>query len=411
MRDPSIKENDKKWMAFLCLALVLGAFLRLSFPGDIEYKGDEKYMFEASQAIGRTLPWPMLGMPSGVGVNNPGMSVWIFVALARITHAATPPELARAVQLMNLLALVLLAIFALRFVPSLEKPYWCWAAAFAAVNPFAVLFHRKIWAQCTLPLFCVLFWIAWHYRNRRWGAFFWGLVGAFLGQIHMSGFFLAGGVFLWTLWRDRKARWGSWFLGSFLGAIPLLPWLHYMVSKPGGGFNWSSLLWILYPKYWIFWLTDSLGMGLTYSLKTIHFLDFLRYPLIGGHGTYLVAILHLAIIGAGIAVLVKAYKVRGFQPGFRDSSPTGLAIASTLIGVGILLTISCVKICRHYLIVTFPLEWVWLSRLGLSDSRSGQRMLTVLWASQFLLSVLFLVYIHLNHGDPLGDYGVAYQFQ
>ncbi|HJT24276.1 MAG TPA: hypothetical protein VJ873_06845, partial [bacterium] len=124
-----------------------------------------------------------------------------------------------------------------------------------------------------------------------------------------------------------------------------------------------------------------------------------------------VAVLHLVIIGVGITLLWRAYKRRGFKTGFKDSSQTGLAITSTLIGVGILLTLSCVKICRHYLIMTFPLEWVWLSRLGLSDTRSGQRYLTVLWTAQLLLSVLFLVYIHLNHGDPLGDYGVAYQFQ
>ena len=409
--DISQKNTERKWLAFLSLALLMGVILRLSFPGDIEYKEDEKYMFAASQNIGKTEPWPLLGMTSGVGVNNPGMSVWIFVALARVLHAAAPPDLARAVQFLNILGLLVLAFFSYRLLPGPERIPWRWATAFAAVNPFAVLFQRKIWAQCTLPFFCVLFWIGWHYRQKRLGAFFWGLVGACLGQIHMSGFFLAGAVFLWTLFHDRKARWGFWFFGSLVGAIPLIPWLQYMVSKPGGGFNWAGLLWILYPKYWIFWVTDSLGMGLTYSLKTVHFLDFLRYPLIGGYGTYLVAMAHLVIIGTGIVVLVKAMKKGDFLRGIKDLSETGLAVNSTLLAAGVLMTLSCIKICRHYLIMTFPLEWVWLARLGLSDSRSGQRLLTVLWIAQLLLSAFFLGYIHVNHGDPLGDYGITYQFQ
>src|SRR5581483_9683983 len=98
------KTENMKWLVLL--SLLIGAVLRLSFPGDIEYKEDEKYMFDASQAIGVTEPWPELGMVSGGQVKNPGMSVWVFVGLARIFHATNPIELARAVQCMNILALV-----------------------------------------------------------------------------------------------------------------------------------------------------------------------------------------------------------------------------------------------------------------------------------------------------------------
>ncbi len=84
------KTNGKGWVAFLSLALLAGAALRLSFPGDIEYKADEKYMFEAVQKIAQTGSWPAFGMVSGVMVKNPGMSVWIFGALSQITHAANP---------------------------------------------------------------------------------------------------------------------------------------------------------------------------------------------------------------------------------------------------------------------------------------------------------------------------------
>jgi hypothetical protein len=257
----------------------------------------------------------------------------------------------------------------------------------------------------------VLFWIAWRYRHKKAGAFFWGLLGICLGQIHMSGFFLAGGVFLWTAFRGRLGRWGYWLMGSLAGSIPLIPWLRYMAAQPGTGFHWKSLLWILYPKYWAYWVTDSLGVGHTYSLKTKQFLDFLRYPLVDGRGTYLVGVLHLVLITAGILILVSAKKARAFSRGLRDSSETGLAVNSLLLAMGILLSLARVEIFRHYLIATFPLEWVWLSRLSLVHLKLGRRYLMVIWTAQLLVTTAFLFYIHLHHGDAAGDYGIAYQFQ
>jgi hypothetical protein len=70
-----------------------------------------------------------------------------------------------------------------------------------------------------------------------------------------------------------------------------------------------------------------------------------------------------------------------------------------------------VDIFRHYLMMSFPLEWVWLSTMGLFDLRMGRRYLMAIWMAQLIISASFLGYIHVNHGDPAGDYGTAYQFQ
>lgn len=410
MSGPSQTTNRGNWLVFLSVALLLGVLLRLSFPGDIEYKDDERYMFGVTQTVGVTEPWPLLGMLSGGQVKNPGMSVWILVALSKVTHATTPPELARAVQGLNILGLLVLAFFSLRVLPEQEREPWCWATAFAAVSPVAVLFQRKIWCQSTLPLFCVLFWMAWHYRQKRTGAFLWGLLGACLGQIHLSGFYLAAGAFLWTAFKDRHARWGFWVSGTLIGAIPLVPWFQYVLSNAGTGLTLMNLFWALYPKYWIFWVTDSLGMGLTHSMKAPYFLDFLRYPLVAGRSTFLVGILHIVIVISAILIFISAYKKRGFLRGTFDSSETGLILISALVVSGILMTFSCFKINQHYLIMTFPLEWVWLSRLGIGDPQ-GSRWLLAIWTAQLLISISFLGYVHVNHGVPMGDYGTAYQFQ
>jgi hypothetical protein len=103
-----------------------------------------------------------------------------------------------------------------------ERTLWLWGLALAAVSPLAILFSRKIWAQDLLPIFCVPLLIGHWYRDKRWGAFIWGLVGAVMGQVHMSGFFLAAGLWLWTIYSDGRQRqlwqtqWLSW-LGRFGG--------------------------------------------------------------------------------------------------------------------------------------------------------------------------------------------------
>jgi hypothetical protein len=408
MDEPVQKSNGKLWPLFLCLALILGSILRLSFPGDIEYKDDEKYMFGASQSIGITESWPLLGMPSGVKVNNPGMSIWIFAVLAKITRASTPPELARAVQILNILGLFLLAFFSLRLLPEPERPAWCWGTAFAAINPIAVLYQRKIWAQCTLPFFCVLVWIAWHFRHKRAGAFFWGLLGVCLGQIHMSGFFLAAALFIGTILHERLARWGSWLFGSIVGAVPLIPWFQYILSKPASESTGLNLLNILQLKFWRYWISDALGIGLNTSLGNSQYWDFMRYPLIGGVETYLVGVCHALIIIVGILIFVLTLK-KGDFIGIKNPSDTGVAVNSAFLAAGVLLTLST-KVLRHYLIVSFPLEWVWLSQMGLNIYRC-QRYLIIIWIAQLIISATFLAYIHLNHGAALADYGVAYQFQ
>ncbi len=130
-----------------------------------------------------------------------------------------PTSLARAVQILAIAAIGVLVWFSYRCVPSGEREPWLWAAAILSVNPLAVLFERKIWPPSVLPIFVSFMLIAWWKRERFWGAFAWGLIGAWIGQIHMGAFFFAGGFAAWALLFDRKqVAWRGWLAGSFLGA-------------------------------------------------------------------------------------------------------------------------------------------------------------------------------------------------
>jgi hypothetical protein len=406
----------------LAAVLLAGAVLRLAWVRDMEYKADEAYMFERTRHVGVTEGWPWLGMTSGVALRNPGMSVWVFLVPGKLFGGDKDPTvLARVPQVLSLAALVGLVAFAGRRVRPGEREAWLWAAALAAVNPVGVVLERKIWAQSVLPLFSLLLLLGWWHRRSRGGAFAWGLVGACLGQIHLSGFFYAGGFALWTALFDRRGpRWGSWLAGSAVGALPMLPWVVYLLNGPAGevptGRSWVNCFTFL---FWWWWATDVLGLGISDPL-VVHFREYLTYPVIGGRPTCLMGLAYALALGAGAAIYLRALPTAWREPrSWLDywtgrSSPAGLAEGAALWGFGILLTASACFVLWHYLLVAFPFPFVWLARLALVGGerrRGGRALLAVLCLAQLLLTAGFLDYIHVNQGAVGGWYGTAYGAQ
>ncbi len=408
---------DTRLPVLAVLALVVGAVLRLAYPADIEYKYDERWMFEKTQEVAGGEPWPATGMPSSQGVVNPGLSVWSFIALQKLSGATTPVGLARAVHVVNILAILTLFSFIATVVTRQEKRGWLWGAALICVNPLAVVFHRKIWAQSLLPLLAMVFLIGWWHRKRHWaGAFVWGLTGALLGQIHLAGFFLAAAVIAWTIVFDpeRKAvSWTAWGLGTALGSLGLIPWLLELGihnGRSGPTFHMSA--WFNF-KWWNYWISNNSGIVSEHFLGD-HFWSFLQFPLIDQQPTYLVGALHvvlllslLYVIGLLIRRLV-TIRGRWLHAFAGLGSESSLIIAAYLWGCGILMTAAGIVIQRHYLLIAFPLTSIWLGRLLADDRPRGAKIFGVIWSAQLLVSAFFLYYIHVNGGAPNGDYGVSY---
>ena len=310
------------------------------------------------------------------------------------------------------MALVTLYVFAMRVVTDAERATWLWAIALAAVSPVVVVMERKIWAQSVLPMFVAIFWIAWWRRDRAWGAFTWGVVGALLGQVHMSGLFFAAGVFAWELARGRREvttrpKWGAWLAGSAVGALPMIPWVLYLVRSRSERQNSFDVGELFTPRLWYFGATDALGLGLKSSLGDASFAEFLRAPTIGGVATYGVGALHAVLAGSGIVVAVLAiWRAWGAKRDAVDA--TGSALRSVWIGYGVVMTLSGALLYRHYLVVTFPFEWVLLASMALAAGT--RKVLPVVWGCQVAVTIAFLVYIHVHHG-ALGDYGIGLRWQ
>jgi hypothetical protein len=380
----------------------------------MEYKEDEELNFYFSQAIGHSTPWPWVGMPSGVYVPNPGMSYWIFTVLARIAGATTPTGLATALQIFSVIGLSLILPFATFWIRNtMEKKVWLWSFSLTMVNPIFVYYQRKLWPEPFLPFFTMITIMGWWKKERFWAAFGWGLFGAILGQIHMSGFFFALGLVVWTLIFDPlpKSRWfKGWLIGSTFAALPLIPWMISIFRQPPHEKIVSGLIEWVQMKFWVFWVSNPFGLHLGNPLGLLrgnsHFdqlSEFIRYPIIVGFPTYINGAAHLFVLA-----LLGWTLLKGWRRLWDRDNQTDFLTQSGFFGFGSLLTLSMINIRRYYLLVATPLETVWMVRLIQKTVKQANRALMLLWISQLVMSICFVAYIHHNHGSTQGDYGQAY---
>ncbi|HEY7297802.1 MAG TPA: hypothetical protein VH684_07690 [Xanthobacteraceae bacterium] len=408
-------------LVFACVAG--GMALRLMFPNDIEYKSDEAWTFTHVQADRAGAPWPWTGLATSVGPPNPGFSLWVFVALARLFDVSTPPELARTVQILACVALIALVGFARWAIDEAHREPWYWAAALWAVNPLAIIFERKIWPPSVLLLPMIALVAAWWFRRNRACAFLWGLLGALMAQIHLGVAFLAVAIAVWTWWRDGAAvRWGAWLAGGLVGSLPALPWLFELLTmSKGAALHWR---WP-FPSFYTRWVTQPFGLGVEYTLGWNHMRDFLSGPAVAGHPTYLIAALHIGLAVLLVLALARAIRAAMERRRFwtmvflRGPDPSQTLMGAALWGYGLMLTALTMIGAgshRHYLIVVAPLMALWTARIILDGDRTGSSavgrriILPLSCVLQLAVSAGLLGYIH-QVQVIRGEYGATWQSQ
>jgi hypothetical protein len=172
-------------------------------------------------------------------------------------------------------------------------------------------------------------------------------------------------------------------------------------------------------KFWTRWTLEAFGLGIDYTLEK-QFTEFLACPFVLGRPTYLVAALHVVLLIAALLILGRQ-AVRQWNEHGRllirwigRDCPSAFTQNAAFWGFGMLLNLSCFSIHRHYMVVLFPLEFLWLARMALCDYAKpgravwwGRGLLATLWAAQLLISIGFLDYIHVKQRID-GEYGTAY---
>ena len=399
-----------------------GIALRVIWPADIEYKLDEQWTFEHVSALLNGANWPPVGMGTSVGFPNPGMSLWVFAALAYGSGAQSAPQLASAVQCLNVVALLALALFSCFALSRHDRERWLWAVALWAANPLAIIFERKIWPPSVLPLAAVVLMVSWWYRRYPAMSLLCGLVCALMAQIHLGVVFLAAALFAWTWLHDRtEFRVRYWISGAAFGALPAVPWLLELLARAGE----SSLRWRFpIPGFFLRWVTQPFGFGIDYTLGRQHFIDYLSSPTIAGRPTFAMAIVHVALIALFVVVVVRFVRTVVAKPWpgsgrvFIGDKPESVLVNAALWGYGGLLTIITVfgsGSNRHYLIVVAPIMAIWCVRMVQAGEPPSGRpwtrlILAALCVAQVAASAGLLDYIHRTQ-IIVGEYGPTWGSQ
>lgn len=391
----------------LIAVLIAGCALRLSYPADIEFKADERWSFEETQTVLAGGPWPSLGLPTSAGGRQPGLSILILIGLAWIGGAHTPPELARAVEVTNCLALFALVLFAWTSIERGRREAWLWAAALWAANPIAVTYERKIWPQSVLPLFAVGLIAVWWHRRRWVASLAFGVIAALMGQIHVLAALMALALVAWGVLEERRSfRWSAVLLGGVIGSLSAIPWFLSIFHRGGGlATQWRLLpLFYFYPR----WALQPFGFSMAYALGDRQLLAFQRWPVIGGVPTFVSGVAHAALgavmvlVFARAAISLRRSWTLDVGAGLVGRDPTGVLIRAALWGYGGLLTLFTLTgagIERHYMIVIAPVMALWVARTaalpgGGRHDRTARVLLAVSCAGQLLVSALVLSYIH-----------------
>lgn len=423
MRRVSTNESIARWtLLVVIIALATGAVLRLIWPQDIEYKADEQWTFEHVQQALSGGPLPEIGMSTSIGAANPGLSIWIFIVLGKLFAVRTAPELATAVQLLNVAGIVGLVAFACCAASSRARELLCWAAALWAVNPLAIIFERKIWPPSVLPPFTVALIATWWYRSRPVAAFAWGALGATIGQIHLAAGFLALALLLWTLLHEpRTTHWPAWLLGNVLASLPAFPWALFVLQHPGS----ATLKPRLFPLLHNFlrWITQPFGFGAEYTLGSSDMRTYLAGPEIAGQSTYVMTIIHVIIFGLFLFVVFNAARTLWRRGGMRahdllvgDDNEAVLIRAAFwgYLGLLSLMTLLGADAHRHYLVAVAPVMALWLARLVFwcdwKPVGNPRAILTALCIAQAVAGAGLLDYIHVKQ-IIAGEYGPTWRSQ
>ena len=211
--------------------LLLSAYLRMGQPGIVEYKRDEANLSQLALDLANGRSFPLLGIGSSVGIPNAPINVYL-LAIPYL-FSSSPLHATQFIGLLNVVAIAVTYVMVRRYYgirPALI------AIILLAVNPWAINFSRKIWAQNMLPLFIVLVvysGLAGYIEKRRWGQLFHLPILVLAGQIHYAAFtIIPVSAFLLIVHRKNINRYT--FCGGLIALVLMLP---FAVGMLQAGFD------------------------------------------------------------------------------------------------------------------------------------------------------------------------------
>ncbi|MDE2821104.1 MAG: hypothetical protein OXI40_15335 [Chloroflexota bacterium] len=215
----------------LLLILLLAALVRFGRGDLVEYYHDDAMLATLALEAADGLPLPLTGILSSTGIpNSPASVYWLTIPFA---IKADPRFAIHFVMLINVIGVGLLWLMARLFAPARIAFV---AGLLYAINPWAVLYSRKLWAQemhTPLILLGLLLLLYGFWRRRppgrsRRGEFLAQALGLplllFAIQFHFAAWSLLPAIFL-VLWVGRqRVSAPAALLAALLSILVLLPY-------------------------------------------------------------------------------------------------------------------------------------------------------------------------------------------
>lgn len=202
--------------------LALAAFLRLALPGVVEFRQDEANLSQIALDMARGRAFPLSSIDSSVGILQPPGSIYLLVP--PFLFSSDPRLATQYIGLLNVLAVLCVYLIVRR---SYGPPGALVAALLYAVNPWAVIYSRKIWLADLIPVLaalCLLTGIRAFVEGRRWAQLAHLPVLALAGLIHFLNFVMIFPT-LYLLWIGKRRLSRAFWLSIPIALLVFSPFL------------------------------------------------------------------------------------------------------------------------------------------------------------------------------------------
>lgn len=226
---PTITPIVRKDVLILIGILLLAGWMRLGRADVVEYFHDDAMLATLALEMADGEYFPVTGILSSTGIPNPPTSVYVMAI--PFSLSADPNFAIHFVMLLNVVGVGLLWLIAHRYFGQLTGIF---AGVLYAVNPWAVLFSRKIWAQDFHTPFILLGILLLLYgfyeaQNRNWSNIVAQILAVpillFAFQIHFAAWALAP-MILVIVWLGRKQiNWWAMVLSVLLCGVVFAPYI------------------------------------------------------------------------------------------------------------------------------------------------------------------------------------------
>lgn len=263
----------------MCAVIIVAALMRLSAPGVVEFGHDEATLSLLALDFARGGSLPLTGMQSSVGIPNPPASVYVMALPYLFTD--DPLVATMFVAVLNVLGVGLLWLLVFRYAgfwPALV------AGLIYAVNPWATLFSRKIWAQDFHTPFLIAALLLGLYgfgERRAWAQVMCLPVLLVAAQIHFAAWAFVPLYLLLVVLFHRNIVWRLLAVSVIMGVMTLLPFAVGMLNtlsndpqRVSSVFAGAAPIPSIEPLHITAWFAT--GTGLEHAVAPLQIEDFLR---------------------------------------------------------------------------------------------------------------------------------------